>query len=47
MVSARMKPRSKSLWIVPAASGAFAPRWIVQARDSFGPAVKNVSRSSS
>ena len=25
MVSARMKPRSKSVWISPAASGALAP----------------------
>ena len=47
MVSARMKPRSKSVWISPAASGAFAPLCTVQARASFGPAVKKVMRPSS
>ena len=38
--SALMKPFWKSVWITPAASGAVAPLWIVQARDSFGPAVR-------
>ena len=32
-----MKPRWKSVWMTPAASGAVAPTGIVQARDSFGP----------
>ena len=41
-----MKPRSKSVWITPAACGAVAPRLIVQARASFGPAVRNVCRPS-
>ena len=36
-----MNPRSRSLWIFPAASGAAAPTRTVQARDSFGPIVKN------
>jgi hypothetical protein len=40
MVCARMKPRSKSVWITPAACGAVSPTWIVQARTSFTPAVK-------
>ena len=44
MVSARMKPRSKSEWISPAAWGALAPLWTVQARASFGPTVKKVIR---
>jgi hypothetical protein len=35
-----MKPRSKSVWMTPAACGAVSPTWIVQARTSFGPAVK-------
>ena len=39
-ISALMKPRSKSVWITPAAWGAVAPFRIVQARDSFGPAVR-------
>src|SRR5690606_5239865 len=39
-VSARMKPRSKSEWMTPAASGALAPRRTVHARTSFSPAVK-------
>ena len=30
--SARMKPRSKSVWIFPAAWGALVPFWMVQAR---------------
>ena len=38
--SARMKPRSKSVWMTPAHFGAFQPLWKVQARISFGPAVK-------
>ena len=37
MTSALMKPFSKSVWMTPAACGALAPLWIVQARDSFGP----------
>ena len=37
MVSARMKPRSMSEWIFPAAWGAFVPRRIVQARHSSFP----------
>jgi hypothetical protein len=40
MVSARMKPFSKSPWMTPAACGAVQPFWIVQARASFGPTVK-------
>jgi len=44
MVSARMKPRSKSLWIAPAACGAFELRSTVQARASYWPAVKKVIR---
>ena len=39
-----MKPRSKSVWMVPAAWGAVSPMWIVQARDSFSPAVRKVCR---
>jgi hypothetical protein len=35
-----MNPRSKSVWITPAACGAFVPTGIVQARISFSPAVK-------
>jgi hypothetical protein len=38
-ISALMKPRWKSVWMTPAASGAVSPLRIVQARDSFGPAV--------
>ena len=38
-----MKPFSKSVWMTPAACGAFQPRLIVQARTSFSPAVKYVS----
>ena len=38
--SARMKPRSKSEWIFPAACGAFVPFLMVQARVSFSPAVR-------
>ncbi len=40
MTSALMKPRSKSVWMTPAACGAVAPFRIVQARDSLGPAVR-------
>ncbi len=40
--SARINPRSKSLWITPAASGARAPRRAVQARTSFSLKVKKV-----
>ena len=39
-ISALMKPRWKSVWMTPAASGAVAPTGIVQARDSCGPAVR-------
>ena len=39
-ISALMKPRWKSVWMTPAASGAVAPLRIVQARDSLGPAVR-------
>ena len=35
-----MKPRSKSVWMVPAASGAVEPFLMVQARHSFLPAVR-------
>ena len=41
-----MKPFSKSEWMTPAASGAFAPMRTVQARTSFGPAVKKLCRPS-
>ena len=34
----RMKPRSKSLWMTPAACGAVNPALIVHARVSFSPA---------
>jgi hypothetical protein len=47
MVSARMKPFSKSVWISPAALGRLAPAWTVQARASLGPTVKKVSSFSS
>jgi hypothetical protein len=40
MVSAAMKPRSKSLWMTPAAAGALSPARMVQARVSFGPVVR-------
>ncbi len=46
MVSARMKPFSKSVWMTPAACGALEPPVTVQARASFGPTVKKVMRSS-
>ena len=39
-----MNPRSKSVWMVPAAWGAVSPMWMVQARASFGPAVRKVCR---
>ena len=39
-ISALIKPFWKSVWITPAATGAVSPLWIVQARTSFGPAVK-------
>src|SRR5699024_7231515 len=39
-ISALMKPRSKSVWMTPAACGAVAPLGMVQARDSLGPAVR-------
>ena len=38
--SALMKPFWKSVWMTPAACGAVQPLWIVQARVSFGPAVR-------
>jgi hypothetical protein len=41
------EPGSKSVWIAPAACGARAPLVTVQARASFGPTVKNVTRCSS
>ena len=41
-----MKPRWKSEWMTPAASGAVAPALISQARVSFGPAVRKVCRPS-
>ena len=37
IVSARMKPRSMSEWILPAACGAFVPYLIVHARHSSVP----------
>ena len=40
ITSALMKPFSKSVWMTPAACGACAPRWIVQARHSSSPTVK-------
>ena len=40
VISARMKPFSKSPWMTPAACGASVPLAIVQARASLGPAVK-------
>ena len=40
MVTARIKPFSKSEWIIPAVWGALMPRLKVQARTSFSPAVK-------
>ena len=46
MTSARINPFSKSVWITPAAWGAFQPFFIVQARTSFSPAVKYVIKSS-
>ena len=45
-ISALMKPRWKSVWITPAACGAVQPLWMVQARASFGPAVRYVCRPS-
>ena len=45
-VSARMKPRSKSVWITPAPCGAFEPARKVQARVSFSPVVRKVRRPS-
>ena len=46
ITSARMKPRSISEWILPAAAWAKVPRRMVQARTSSGPAVKKEIRSS-
>jgi ribosome-binding ATPase YchF (GTP1/OBG family) len=45
ITSARMKPRSRSEWITPAASGAFAPLRTSHARVSSSPVVRNVIRS--
>ncbi len=47
ITSARMKPFSKSVCIMPAACGAFVPLRKVHARTSSAPAVKYVWRSSS
>ncbi len=46
MTSALMKPRSKSVWIRPAACGRVEPARKVQARLSFSPVVRNVRRPS-
>src|ERR1700736_3997780 len=46
VTSARIKPRSISESILPAAPGAFAPFVTVQARTSPSPAVRNVIRLS-
>ena len=43
-ISARMKPRSMSEWIFPAALGALVPRRMVQARHSSGPQVRKLMR---
>ena len=43
-LSARMKPRARSVWIAPAASTAVAPSGIGQARTSSGPAVRKLTR---
>jgi hypothetical protein len=40
-----MKPYSKSVWMTPAGGRAFQPLPIVQARDSFGPAVATMPAS--
>ena len=40
MTSARIKPRSKSEWIFPAAWGALVPSVMVQARHSSSPPVR-------
>ena len=40
--SALMNPRWKSVWMTPAAWGAVQPWRMVQARDSFGPAVRKL-----
>lgn len=40
MISPQIKCFSKSVWITPAAWGAFVPSRIVQARTSWGPQVK-------
>ena len=48
MTLARVNPRSKSLWILPAAWGALVPLRMVQARHSFLPSVrKEISPSRS
>ena len=44
--SARMKPRSKSVWILPAAWGALVPFLMVQARHSSSPEVRKEIRPS-
>ena len=43
-ISALMKPRSKSEWILPAAWGARVPFLMVQARHSSGPQVRKLMR---
>ena len=42
MISARINPRARSVWMVPAASRAVEPRRSSQARTSFSSDVKNV-----
>ena len=42
MVKARMKPRSKSEWMTPAAAGALVPRSIVHALNASGASVSFV-----
>src|SRR5699024_11626381 len=43
MISALMNPRSKSVWITPAACGAVQPLRIVHARASFGRSEEHTS----
>ena len=45
IISALIKPFSKSVCITEAALGALDPLFIVQARTSFSPPVKYVSKS--
>ena len=44
VILVREKPRSRSVWVAPAACGAREPFVTVQARASFGPTAKNVTR---